>query len=139
MIGRTISHYRITEKLGEGGMGVVWRAQDQELGRFAAIKCLSAKLSANSSGRARFFQEARAASALNHPNIITIYDIAAEGQIDYLVMEFVPGKTLEQAIPDKGLRFADTLQYGIQMADALSAAHAAGIIHRDMKPSNVMI
>jgi eukaryotic-like serine/threonine-protein kinase len=139
MIGGRLGHYEILEKIGAGGMGEVYKARDPRLGRLVAIKVLAPEKVSDAVRKQRFFQEARAASALNHPNIITIYEIGAEDHIDYLVMEYVPGKTLEQAIPHKGLRFGDVLQYAIQIADALAAAHTAGIVHRDMKPSNVMI
>src|SRR5215813_4110081 len=113
MVGRIVSHYRILEKLGEGGMGVVWKAHDQELGRFAAIKCLNSKLSANTAGRARFFQEARAASALNHPNIVTIYDLFHEQGTTYLVMEFVDGKPLDRLVPRHGMNLGEMLPIAI--------------------------
>jgi serine/threonine protein kinase len=138
MIGRKIGHYEIVEKLGEGGMGVVYKAHDTHLGRFVAIKILPPeKVSAER--RARFFQEARAASALNHPNIVHIYDIASEGDLDFIAMEFIAGKTLARAIPRTGLRLDEVLKIGVQVADALSAAHGIGLIHRDLKPGNVMV
>ena len=139
MIGQVLGHYRILEKLGEGGMGVVYKARDTRLGRTVAIKLLSPDRIADPIRKNRFFQEAHAASALNHPNIITVYDIASEGQPDYLVMEYVQGKTLEHLIPRKGLPVGETLHYSLQIADALAAAHASGIVHRDIKPSNVMV
>src|ERR1700730_613763 len=139
MIGQTISHYRIIEKLGEGGMGVVYKARDTHLDRFAAIKVLPPEKVADVERKRRFVQEAKAASALNHPNIITIYDIASENGADFIAMEYVPGKALNQLITRKGLPLGEALKYAVQIADALAAAHAAGIIHRDLKPGNVMV
>src|SRR5580765_4188598 len=139
MIGKTISHYRILEKLGEGGMGVVYKARDTHLDRLVALKVLPPEKVADPERKRRFVQEAKAASALNHPNIITIHDIASENDIDFIVMEYVQGKTLDQLIPRKGLRLNETLRFAVQMADALAKAHSAGIIHRDLKPTNVMV
>ena len=138
MIGRKIGHYEIVEKLGEGGMGVVYKAHDTHLGRFVAIKILPPE-KVSTERRARFFQEARAASALNHPNIVHIYDIASEGDVDFIAMEFIAGKALDRAIPRKGLRVDEVLKIGVQVADALGAAHGVGLIHRDLKPGNVMV
>jgi Tol biopolymer transport system component/predicted Ser/Thr protein kinase len=139
MLGQTISHYQVLEKLGEGGMGVVYKAKDTHLGRLVAIKVLPAERVANPERKRRFIQEAKAASALNHPNIITIHEIACEDDRDFIVMEYVAGKTLDQLIGRKGLKLSETLTYSIQMADALAVAHAAGIVHRDLKPANVMV
>jgi len=139
MTGRTIAHYQILEKLGEGGMGVVYKARDTHLGRFVAIKVLPPEKVADPERKQRFVQEAKAASALNHPNIVTIHDITQQDGMDVIVMEFVPGKTLGQLIGRKGLSLKETLHYGIQAADALAKAHAAGIVHRDLKPSNIMV
>ena len=139
MIGETIGHYQVLEKLGSGGMGEIYKAQDPRLNRFVAIKSLSGAGAADPERRRRFTQEAQAASALNHPNIITIYDIHSENDIEYMVMEFVTGVTLADGIPKEGLGVARTLQYAVQIADALRAAHAAGIVHRDLKPGNVMV
>jgi eukaryotic-like serine/threonine-protein kinase len=139
MIGKTISHYRIVEKLGEGGMGVVYKARDAHLDRFVALKVLPAEKVADPERKRRFVQEAKAASALNHPNIITIHDIANENGIDFIVMEYVQGKTLDALVPRKGLRLNETVKLAIQMADALAKAHSVGIIHRDLKPTNVMV
>jgi eukaryotic-like serine/threonine-protein kinase len=139
MIGRTLGHYRIIEKLGEGGMGVVYKAQDLHLGRLVALKVLPPDKLSDPERQQRFTQEAKAASALNHPHIITIYDIASDGGLDFIAMEYVAGKTLDQVIPRKGLRLTEALKCAVQMADALAKAHAAGIIHRDLKPSNVMV
>jgi serine/threonine-protein kinase len=138
MIGQRISHYQILEKLGEGGMGVVYKARDTHLDRFVAIKVLPPEKVADPERKRRFVQEAKAASALNHPNIITIHDIVYEEGIDFIVMEFVPGKTLGELIGRKGLKLSETLKHSIQIADALARAHAAGIVHRDLKPSNIM-
>ncbi|HEX6893778.1 MAG TPA: serine/threonine-protein kinase [Bryobacteraceae bacterium] len=139
MDGRTIVHYKLIDKLGAGGMGEIYKAEDTRLHRMVAVKILSPAVAADPERRKRFLQEAQAASALNHPNIITVYDIVSEGETQCMVMEFVPGKTLRDAIPQGGLAVAQALQYAIQIASALSTAHAASIIHRDLKPSNVMI
>jgi serine/threonine protein kinase len=139
MVGQTILHYRVIEKIGAGGMGEIYKAEDTRLKRIVAVKALSPRLSADPERRKRFFQEARAASALNHPNIITLYDIISDDDTQCIVMEYVAGRTLRDVIPPGGLRAAHALQYATQMAGALAAAHAAGIIHRDLKPSNVMI
>jgi hypothetical protein len=138
MVGRTFLQYRFLEKLGAGGMGEVFKAQDTRLNRFVAIKVLSGPNAANPERRRRFIQEAQAASALNHPNIITIHDIIADGDTQFMVMEFVAGKTLVDLIPKGGLRVPQALKYATQMTDALTVAHAAGVIHRDLKPANVM-
>ena len=139
MIGRTIAHYEILEKLGEGGMGVVYKARDTHLDRFVALKVLPPERVADPERKRRFVQEAKAASALNHPNIITIHDITQESGIDFIAMEYVPGKTLDELIPRKGMRLNRALKVAVQIAEALAAAHAAGIIHRDLKPGNVMV
>lgn len=139
MLGQTISHYSILEKLGAGGMGVVYKARDLRLDRFVAIKVLPSEHIADPERKRRFIFEARAASALNHPNIITVHDVASEEGLDYIVMEFVIGKSLDQRIARKGLKLSEVLKYGSQIADALSAAHAAGIVHRDLKPGNIMV
>ncbi len=143
LAGQTISHYRVIEKLGEGGMGVVWKARDTRLDRFVALKFLPAAKMSDPERMRRFVHEAKAVSALNHPRIVTIYDIGQAGSeagfADFIAMEFVPGKTLDQLISRKGLRLNEALKYAIQMADALAAAHAAGIAHRDLKPGNVMV
>src|SRR5216684_6876749 len=138
-IAQSISHYRILEKLGAGGMGVVYKARDTRLDRFVALKFLPAAKMSDPERKRRFVQEARAASALNHPNIITIYDIDQADGADFIAMEFVPGKALDQLIPRKGLRLNEALPYAIQVADALAAAHAAGIVHRNLKPGNLMV
>src|SRR5262249_3017376 len=137
--GHTISHYEILEKLGEGGMGVVHKALDTHLDRLVALKVLPPGKVSDPDRKRRFIQEAKTASALNHPNIITIYDIDSADGIDYIAMEFVAGRTLDRCIPRNGLRLSEALKYSVQIADALAAAHKAGIVHRDLKPSNVMV
>ncbi len=139
MTGRTLSHFEILDKLGEGGMGVVYKARDTHLGRVVAVKALSLTKVADAERRKRFVQEARAASALNHPNIVTIHEIFVDSGTDFIVMEFVAGKTLDQLIGRRGMRVAEALKYSVQIADALAKAHAAGIVHRDLKPANIMI
>jgi predicted Ser/Thr protein kinase len=139
MVGRTVLHYQVLEKLGAGGMGEIYKAQDTRLNRFVAIKVLTSAATGDPDRRRRFIQEAQAASALNHPNIITIHDIVTDGGTDFMVMEFVSGKTLVDLIPKGGLRGPQVLKYSVQMADALQAAHNAGIVHRDLKPGNVMV
>src|ERR1700730_10805729 len=139
MIGQTLGHYRIESKLGEGGMGVVYRAFDTHLDRPVAIKLLRPEATVSPERKRRFVQEAKAASALNHPNIIHIYDIDNTDGTDFIAMEFVPGRTLDQCIGRNGLSLKDTLKYGVQIADALARAHAAGIVHRDLKPANVIV
>ena len=131
--GQTISHYQILEKLGEGGMGAVYKARDTVLGRLVAVKVLVGAAGQTPEKRFRFLQEARAASALNHPNIITIYEIANSGDADYIIMELVRGDTLHDLIENRRLSLIDSLKYSIQVADALGAAHEAGIVHRDLK------
>ncbi len=143
LAGKTISHYRVIEKLGVGGMGTVWKALDTRLNRHVALKVLHAALHAATTSdperKLRFVQEARSASALNHPNIITIHDIDQADGADFIAMEFVPGKSLDQLISRKGLRLIHAIDYAIQVADALVAAHGAGIVHRDLKPANIMV
>jgi len=139
LVGRVVSHYQFLEKLGAGGMGDIYKAHDARLNRFVAVKVLSTANAGDPERRRRFIQEAQAASGLNHPNIITVHDIVNEPEGDYMVMEFVSGKTLVDLIPKGGLRPPQALKYGVQMADALSVAHAAGIVHRDLKPGNVMV
>jgi serine/threonine-protein kinase len=139
MKGRTLAHYEILDKLGEGGMGAVWQARDTRLNRIVAIKTLPADKVADAQRKRRFVQEAQSASALNHPNIVTIYDINSDNGADFIVMELVRGKTLDQLISRRSLRLTELLSYAIQTADALSKAHAAGIVHRDLKPGNIMV
>jgi serine/threonine protein kinase len=138
-LGTRISHFDILEKLGEGGMGAVYKARDHRLDRLVAIKVLSGKAAAVPERQARLIQEAKTASALNHPHIVTIYEIDVAGDLLFIAMEYIEGRTLEQLIPQKGLRFADVLRYAVPAADALAAAHAIGIVHRDVKPSNIMV
>jgi Tol biopolymer transport system component/tRNA A-37 threonylcarbamoyl transferase component Bud32 len=137
--GDKLGPYEILAPIGAGGMGEVFRAKDSRLGRTVALKILRCDKIADIERRGRFLQEARTASALNHPNIVTLHDIASDSGVDYLVMEFVPGKSLDKIITPKGLPLAEALGYTRQIASALAAAHAAGIVHRDIKPANVMV
>ena len=139
MTGRTLTHYQILDPLGSGGMGEVYKARDTRLNRFVAIKVLRGDLVANASRKQRFIQEAQAASALNHPNIVTVHDIFQHEGTDCLVMEYVPGKTLDALIPRQGLRLNEALRIAVQIAEGLRKAHAAGIVHRDIKPSNIIV
>ncbi len=138
-IGQSLSHYSIVEKIGKGGMGEVFRAKDQSLGRDVAIKVLPGEFAKDADRMARFQREAKLLASLNHPNIIHIYDIASDGGVDFIAMEYVEGKTLEERIARRGLPLGETLKYAVQIADALAKAHSAGIVHRDLKPSNIMV
>jgi serine/threonine protein kinase len=139
MIGKTFSHYKILEKLGEGGMGVVYKAQDTKLDRIIALKFLPSHLNKSDTDIERFLQEAKAAAALNHPNVCTIHEIHDEGENPFIVMEYVQGLTLSEKIKVERFKIKDTIDYAIQIAEALKTAHSKGIIHRDIKSENIMV
>ncbi len=139
MIGTTLAHYRITGELGSGGMGEVWRATDEKLGRDVALKVLSEEFADNAERLERFEREARAVAALNHPHIVTIFSVEESDGIRFLTMELINGKSLDKLIPDGGLELGPFFDLAIPLAEAMSAAHDKSVVHRDLKPSNVMV
>lgn len=139
MIGRNLGHYRIVDKLGEGGMGVVYKALDAVLERYVALKILSPDALASPEHKRRFFHEAKTVSALNHPNIVTVYEIAEIDGVLFIAMECVTGRTLHQIMEERRLPVSEALRYAVQIADGLAAAHSRGIIHRDLKPGNIIL
>jgi eukaryotic-like serine/threonine-protein kinase len=139
VIGQNLLHYTVVERLGQGGMGVVYKGRDTHLDRFVALKVLPHDRVASDDARRRFIQEAKSASALNHPNIVIVHDIASDGDVTFIAMELVGGRTLAEIVPRPGMPIARLLAIALQVADGLAAAHRAGIVHRDLKPGNVMV
>ena len=139
MIGQTVSHYKITAKLGEGGMGVVYKAEDTKLERTVALKFLAPHLLRDEEARKRFHREAKAAAGLSHPNICTVYEISDEGGETFLAMEFIEGESLDNKIERGPLSLKEALGFARQVADGLAAAHAKGVVHRDIKPGNLLV
>ena len=137
-VGQTIRHFEVLERIGEGGMGEVFKARDVSLGRSVALKALKPGVMTDMA-RDRFLREARVASSLNHPNIVTVFEAFTEGDTDFIAMELITGRTLDQVIHDKPLSVREVLEFGLQIADALTAAHRADVVHRDLKPGNIMV
>ena len=139
LVGRTLGHFRVSDVIGAGGMGVVYKATDLRLRRTVALKVLPPELALDPERRSRLLAEARAASALNHPNIVTVHEIDSADGIDFVAMEYVEGRPLDRVIGKDGLALGEALAYAAQIAAALSAAHAQGVVHRDLKPANVIV
>jgi eukaryotic-like serine/threonine-protein kinase len=137
--GQCFSHYEIQEKLGEGAMGVVYRAHDSQLRRTVALKVLPPYYAADSNRRQRLLREARVASALNHPNIVGIHEVGSDSGADFIAMEFIAGHTLKEVIPANGLPLREVMDYAVQIARGLARAHDSGVVHRDVKPGNIMV